>query len=80
MIDLFIKILYNEDIRQRVTGAKNVNTLLDAFKNGKIEPAQIKEVWRLSVRGWQYCYLRQCLLYYTLLLNCPGDQHHVYNL
>ena len=32
MITLFIKNLYNKDRRQRVTGAKHVNTLLDAFK------------------------------------------------
>ena len=29
---LFIKILYNKHIRQRVAGAKNVNTVLDMFK------------------------------------------------
>ena len=32
MIIHFIKNFYNKDIRQRVAGAKNVNTLLDAFK------------------------------------------------
>ena len=32
MIILFIKHLYNKDIRRRVAGAKNINTLLDAFK------------------------------------------------
>ena len=32
MIILFIKNLYNKDIGQRVTGAKDINTLLDAFK------------------------------------------------
>ena len=31
IIILFIKNLYNKDIRQRVGDAKNVNTLLDAF-------------------------------------------------
>ena len=32
MIVLFIKNFYNKDIMHRVTDAKNVNTLLDAFK------------------------------------------------
>ena len=32
VIVLFIKNLYNKDIRCRIAGAKNVNTLLDAFK------------------------------------------------
>ena len=32
VIMLFIKNLYNKDIRQRVTSVKNINTLLDAFK------------------------------------------------
>ena len=32
VIVLFIKGLYNKDIRHRVVVAKNVNTLLDAFK------------------------------------------------
>ena len=31
-IIIFIKNLYNKDIKWRVPGAKNVNTLLDAFK------------------------------------------------
>ena len=31
VIMLFLMNLYNKDIRQRVTGAKNINTLLDAF-------------------------------------------------
>ena len=32
VIVLFIKNFYNKDIRCRVAGAKNVNTILDAFK------------------------------------------------
>ena len=32
MITLFIKNLYNRDIRQSVAGAKNVNTFLDPFR------------------------------------------------
>ena len=32
VIVLFLKNLYNQDIRHRVAGAKNVNTLLDDFK------------------------------------------------
>ena len=35
MIVLFIKNLYNNDIRGRVTGAKNVNILLDTFKTAQ---------------------------------------------
>ena len=32
VIVLFIENMYNEEIHRRVAGAKNVNTLLDAFK------------------------------------------------
>ena len=35
VIVLFIKNLYNKDISHRVAGAKNVNTLLDAFKTAQ---------------------------------------------
>ena len=35
VIVLFITNLYNKDISHRVAGAKNVNTLLDAFKMAK---------------------------------------------
>ena len=34
VIVLFIKNIYSKDIRCRVAGAKNFNTLLHAFKNG----------------------------------------------
>ena len=43
MIILFIKNLYNTDIRRRVAGAKNVNTLLDAFKMAQCNLLKLKK-------------------------------------
>ena len=43
MIILFIKNLYNKDIRQRVAGVKNFNTLLDAFKTAQWNLLKLKK-------------------------------------
>ena len=43
VIVLLIKNLYNNDIRHRVTGAKNVNTLLDAFKTAQWNLLRLKK-------------------------------------
>ena len=42
VIVLFIKNLHNKDIRWRVTGSKNVNTLLDAFKMAQCNLLKLK--------------------------------------
>ena len=36
VIVLFVKNMYNKEICRRVTGAKNINTLLDAFKSAQM--------------------------------------------
>ena len=43
MIILFIKNLYNKDIRQRVAGAKNVNTFLEAFNMAQWNLLKLKK-------------------------------------
>ena len=43
LIILFIKNLYNKDIIQRVAGAKNVNTLLNAFKMAQWNLLKLKK-------------------------------------
>ena len=43
VIFLFIKNLYNKDIRHRVTGAKNVDMLLDAFKKAQWNLLKLKK-------------------------------------
>ena len=40
---LFMKNLYSKDMRQRVTGAKNFNTLLDAFKMAQWNLLKLKK-------------------------------------
>ena len=44
VIVLFIKNLYNKDIKHRVAGVKNVNTLLDAFKRAQWNLLKLKEI------------------------------------
>ena len=43
VIVLFIKNLYNKDIRHRVAGVKNVNPLLDAFKMAQWNLLKLKK-------------------------------------
>ena len=43
VIVLFIKNLYNKDIRHRVAGAKNVYTLLDGFKTAQWSMFKLKK-------------------------------------
>ena len=43
VIILFIKNHYNKDIRQRVAGAKTVNTLLDTFKMAPWDLLKLKK-------------------------------------
>ena len=43
MIVLFIKKFYNKDIIQRVVGAENVDTLLDAFKTAEWNLLKLKK-------------------------------------
>ena len=43
VILLFVKNLYNKEICRRVAGAKNINTLLDAFKSAQMNLLKLKK-------------------------------------
>ena len=43
VIVLFVKIMYNKEIHRRVVGAKNMNTLLDAFKSAQMNLLKLKK-------------------------------------
>ena len=43
VIVLFIKNMYNKEICRRLAGAKNINTLLDAFKSGQMNLLKSKK-------------------------------------
>ena len=43
VIVLFIKNMYNKEIHGRVAGAKNINTLLDAFKSAQMNLLKLKK-------------------------------------
>ena len=43
VIILFIKNMYNKEICRRVAGAKNINTLLDAFKSVQLNLLKLKK-------------------------------------
>ena len=43
VIMLFIKNIYNKDIRWRVAGVKNINTLLDVFKMAQWNLLKLKK-------------------------------------
>ena len=40
---LFVKNMYNKELHRRVTGAKNINTLLDAFKSAQMNLPKLKK-------------------------------------
>ena len=40
---LFVKNMYNKEICRRVAGAKNINTLLDAFKSAQMNLLKLKK-------------------------------------
>ena len=44
VIALFIKNMYIKKIHRRVVGAKNINTLLNAFKSTQMNLFMLKEV------------------------------------
>ena len=50
IIFLFIKNLYNKDIRRRVAGAKIINTLADAFKLGHHSLLKLKKYERFNIQ------------------------------
>ena len=43
VIVLFVKNKYNKEIHRRVTGAKNINTLLDTFKSAQMNLLKLKK-------------------------------------
>ena len=43
VIVLFIKNMYNKEFCRRVAGAKNINTLLDAFKSAQMNLLKLKK-------------------------------------
>ena len=43
VIVLFVKNMYNKEICRRVAGAKNINTLLDAFKSVQMNLLKLKK-------------------------------------
>ena len=43
VIVLFVKNIYNKEIHRRVVGAKNFNTLLDAFKSAQMNLLKLKK-------------------------------------
>ena len=43
VIVLFVKNMYNKEICRRVVGAKNINTLLDAFKSAQMNLLKLKK-------------------------------------
>ena len=43
VIVLFIKNMYSKEICRRVAGAKNINTLLDAFKSAQMNLLKLKK-------------------------------------
>ena len=43
VIVLFIKNMYNKEICRTVAGAKNINTLLDAFKSAQMNLLKLKK-------------------------------------
>ena len=43
VIVLFLKNMYNKEIHRRVAGAKNINTLLDAFKSAQMNLLKLKK-------------------------------------
>ena len=48
VIVLFVKNMYNKEIHRRVAGAKNINTLLDAFKSAQMNLLKLKKVQRFG--------------------------------
>ena len=42
VIVLFVKNMYSKEIHRRVAGAKNINTLLDAFKSAQMNLLKLK--------------------------------------
>ena len=43
VIILFVKNMHNKEICRRVAGAKNINTLLDAFKSAQMNLLKLKK-------------------------------------
>ena len=43
VIRFFVKNMYNKEILRRVAGAKNINTLLDAFKSARMNLLKLKK-------------------------------------
>ena len=43
VIILFVKNMYNKEIYRRVAGARNINTLLDAFKSAQMNLLKLKK-------------------------------------
>ena len=43
VIILFVKNMYNKEIHRSVTGAKNINTLIDAFKSAQMNLLKLKK-------------------------------------
>ena len=41
--NMFVKNMYNEEIHRRVAGAKNINTLLDAFMSAQMNLLKLKK-------------------------------------
>ena len=48
-IVLFIENMYNKEICRRVTGNKNIHTLLDVFESAQMSLLKVKKIQRFGV-------------------------------